>query len=29
LESGEIMAGNPRIFAQMAQVLGKYSRQSA
>jgi len=28
LESGEIMAGNPRIFAQMAQVLGKYSRQS-
>ena len=29
LESGEIMVGNPRIFAQMAQVLGKYSRQSA
>jgi myo-inositol-1(or 4)-monophosphatase len=29
LERGEIMAGNPRIFAQMAQVLGKYSRQSA
>jgi myo-inositol-1(or 4)-monophosphatase len=29
LESGEIMAGNPRIFAQMAQVLGKYSRQSS
>ena len=29
LESGEIMAGNPRIFSQMAQVLGKYSRQSA
>ena len=28
LESGEIMAGNPRIFAQMAQVLGKYSRQA-
>jgi len=28
LESVEIMAGNPRIFAQMAQVLGKYSRQS-
>lgn len=28
LESGGIMAGNPRIFAQMAQVLGKYSRQS-
>jgi myo-inositol-1(or 4)-monophosphatase len=28
LESGEIMAGNPRIFAQMAQVLGKYSGQA-
>jgi len=28
LESGEIMAGNPRIFAQMAQVLGKHSRQA-
>lgn len=26
LQSGEIMAANPRIFAQMAQVLGKYSR---
>ena len=28
LEGGEIMAGNPRIFAQMAQVLGKHSRQA-
>ena len=28
LECGEIMAGNPRIFAQMAQVLGKHSRQA-
>ncbi|MDP3622212.1 MAG: inositol monophosphatase family protein [Polynucleobacter sp.] len=26
LQSGEIMAGNPRIFAQLAQNLSKYSR---
>jgi myo-inositol-1(or 4)-monophosphatase len=26
MESGEIMAANPRIFAQMANILSKYSR---
>lgn len=26
LQSGEIMAANPRIFAQMAKLLGKYSK---
>jgi len=26
LHSGEIMAGNPRIFAQLAQQLAKYSK---
>jgi myo-inositol-1(or 4)-monophosphatase len=26
LSSGEIMAGNPRIFAQLAQHLAKYSK---
>jgi myo-inositol-1(or 4)-monophosphatase len=25
LKSGEVMAANPRIFAQMAQSLSKYS----
>ncbi len=28
MQSGEIMAANPRIFAQMAQVLSKYSKVS-
>jgi myo-inositol-1(or 4)-monophosphatase len=26
MDSGEIMAANPRIFAQMANILSKYSR---
>jgi myo-inositol-1(or 4)-monophosphatase len=26
LESGEVMCANPRIFAQMAQTLSRYSK---